>query len=205
MAIAINIMHDDIRGTLKKNTSGFVSPEDIDRAINNACLDVINDAISEYESRASQFSIDQSILFFHSFSGDATERALPSDVVKVAGVFYGDYEGDLLDLTEFNDRQQSVIIPPSATRPIATVYNDGVAKIKILPTGTTHKIKYWKVPATCKYNYTESLGVITFTSSGSTNIDFPMNYYTKILTKALVYLAPNSKNEDSAKLEQILR
>lgn len=205
MAISINIIHDDIRATLKDNTSGFVSPEDIDRALNNACIDTLKEVVDEYKSRSNMFGADQSMLFLHSFSGTGTERVLPSDVFEVAAVFDNDYEGDLLDYSEFNDRLNSVIIPPSSTRPIATVYNDGAAKIKILPSSTTHKIKYWKSPATCKYGYTESNGNITFVSGTSTNIDFPISHYTRILTKALVYLAPNSKNRDSVELEQILR
>jgi hypothetical protein len=205
MSIPINYAHDDIRGNLKKNTSGFVSPEDIDNALNNAAIDVIYDIIQDYKSRAVRFSADQNILLLHSFSGDASERTLPSDVLEVAAVFIGDYEGDMLDYTEFNDRQQSIILSPSATRPIATVYNDGTAKIKILPTSTTHKIKYWKMPTLAKYNYTETNGIPIYNATGSVNIDLPMSYYPRILTKALVYLTPSSKNEEGIKLEQILR
>ncbi|MBK9936746.1 MAG: hypothetical protein IPP05_22170 [Cytophagaceae bacterium] len=205
MAISINIIHDDIRATLKDNTSGFVSPEDIDHALNNACIDVLKEVIDEYESRTSMFGPDQSMLYLYNFTGIASDRTLPNDVFKVAAVYDNDYEGDLLDYSEFNDRLNSVIIPPSSTRPIATVYNDGAAKIRILPSSSTHKIKYWKNPATCKYGYTESSGNTTFVSGTSTNIDFPISHYTRILTKALVYLAPNSKNKDSVELEQILR
>jgi hypothetical protein len=205
MPIPINYIHDYIRGILKKNTSGFLSPEDIDRALNNACIDVLRDIIEDYKARVTVFSGDQSMLFFHSFSGEASERTLPSDVFEVANILIGDFEGDLLDYTEFNDRQQSVILPPSVTRPIGTIFNDGVAKIKILPSSTTHKIKYWKIPVLCKYAYTETTGIPFYNPTGSVNIEFPMTYYTRILTKALVYLSPSSKNQDSATLEQTLR
>jgi hypothetical protein len=205
MPIPVTYAHNDIRSTLKKNTSGFVSPEEIDRALNNACIDVLTEIVQAYNSRETRFSADQSLLILHSFSGSASERTLPEDVFEVAAVFIGDYEGDLLDYTEFNDRQQSAILPPSDTRPIGTVYNDGAAKIKILPASATHKMKYWKIPTLCVYAYTTSDGVPTYASSGSVNIEFPMTYYPRILTKALVYLVPSSKNEDSAKLEQILR
>ena len=36
MAILIEDLHDFIRGTIKKNYGGFVSPNDIDRTINRA-------------------------------------------------------------------------------------------------------------------------------------------------------------------------
>ena len=38
MAIAIDKLHDFIRGTIKKNYGGFISPADIDRAINRAYM-----------------------------------------------------------------------------------------------------------------------------------------------------------------------
>lgn len=205
MPIPINYAHDEIRGILKKNTSSFLSPEDIDKALTNACLDVENDVIQEYKARSTRFAADQNLLFLHSFTGTASERDLPSDVFEVASVLIGDYEGDLLDYTEFNERQQSVILPPSETRPIGTVYTDGTAKIKILPSSSIHKIKYWKIPALCKYNYTDTDGIPVYNATGSVNIDFPMSYYPRILTKALVYLAPISKNADSTNLEQALR
>ena len=128
MAISINIIHDDIRATLKDNTSGFVSPEDIDHALNNACIDVLKEVIDEYESRTSMFGPDQSMLYLYNFTGIASDRTLPNDVFKVAAVYDNDYEGDLLDYSEFNDRLNSVIIPPSSTRPIATVYNDEIGR-----------------------------------------------------------------------------
>jgi len=153
MSIAINLIHEDIRATLKKHNSAFVAPEDIDKAVLKAAIDILKDIIDQYEAGEVRYMADQELLILHSFTGDATERTLPEAVFKVASVFIGDYEGDILPHSEFNDRANSVVIPPSATRPVGTVYNNGTNKlIRILPTSTSHKIKYWANPAVVDWN-----------------------------------------------------
>jgi hypothetical protein len=201
MAILISGFHNDIRSQLKKYNSAFVSPGDIDIAINKSCIDVLQMVINEYESGGAKASVDQELLKLHSFTGDASERALPTDVFKLSTVFIGDYEGDVLNDKEFNERLNSVILPPSATRPIATVYNDGAKKIRILPTSSTHKIKYWKNPAIAIYNFTASDGIPVYNPTGSVDIDFPMSEYTRLINRTLVYLTPAAKDPESAQLE----
>lgn len=202
MAIAIQLIHNDIRSQIKKYNSAFITPADIDIAVNKAQYDVLDKVILEYESKQSKGTSEQELLKLHSFSGDATERALPSDVYSLSSVFFGDSEGDLLDDKRFNDRFNSTIIPPVSTRPIATVYNDGSAKIRIVPTGTTHKIKYWKVPTTAVYAFTQADGVITYNPTGSVDVVFPASEYTRILNRSLFYLGIPAVNADAANIEK---
>lgn len=201
MAILISGFHNDIRSQLKKYNSAFVSPGDIDIAINKSCIDVLQMVINEYEANKAAANVDQELLKLHSFSGDATERTLPTDVFKISTVFIGDYEGDILNDKEFNERLNSVILPPSVTRPIATIYNDGAKKIRILPTSSTHKIKYWKNPTAAVYAFTSTDGVVTYNPTGSVDIDFPMSEYTRLINRTLVYLTPAAKDPESAQLE----
>ena len=49
MAIAIDKLHDFIRGTIKKNYGGFISPADIDRAINRAQFDLFDQLVENYK------------------------------------------------------------------------------------------------------------------------------------------------------------
>jgi hypothetical protein len=179
-----------------------VGPIDIDFAINKAQYDILDVIILEYESAQRRSSVDQELLKLHSFSGTETERTLPSDIYKLSSVFLGDAEGDILDDKHFNDRLNSVIIQASASRPIATVYNDGSAKIRILPSASTHKIKYWKVPVTAVYNFTQTDGVITYNPTGSVDVGFPMSEYTRILNRTLFYLGIPAVNADVANLEK---
>lgn len=205
MPIGINVIHNDIRSQIKKHNSAFVGPLDIDIAINKAQLDVLDIIIAEYESGQKRSSADQELLKLHPFSGAAEERTLPNDVYKLSVVLLSDAEGDILDDKRFNDRLNSVIIPPSTSRPIATVYNDGAAKIRILPSASTHKIKYWKVPVIAVYNFTQTDGVITYNPTGSVDVGFPMSEYTRILNRTLFYLGIPSVNEDAANLEKQAR
>jgi len=204
MSIPISTIHNDVRSQLKKYNSAFVSPGDIDIAVNKAQYDILDRIVAEYESGRNKSSSEQDLLKLHSFSGDASERTLPTDIYKLSTVFFGDREGDLLDDKHFNDRLNSVIIPPSTDRCIATVYNDGAAKIRILPTGTTHKLKYWKVPVTAVYNFTQTDGVITYNPTGSVDISMPISEYTRLLARTLVYLGIPAVNADAANLEKAL-
>lgn len=202
MAIGISLIHNDVRSQIKKYNSAFVSPPDIDNAVNKAQYDILDLIIAEYESGQKRSSADQDMLKLHSFVGDATERALPSDVYKASSVFFGDFEGDILDDKHFNARVNSTIIPPSTTRPIATIYNDGAAKIRILPTGTTHKFKYWLNPTIAVYNFTQVDGVITYNPTGSVSVVFPMSEYSRLLNRTLFYLGIPSENVGAATLEK---
>jgi hypothetical protein len=202
MPIAIELIHNDIDSQIKKHNSAFLRPVDKDLAINKAQYDVLDLIITEYESNQRRSSADQDLLKLHTFTDVVEERTLPSDVYKLSTVFLGDAEGDLLDDKHFNDRLNSVILPPSASRPIATVYNDGAAKIRILPAANTHKIKYWKVPVTAVFAYTQTDGVVTYNPTGSVNVGFPMSEYTKILNRTLFYLGIPSVNADVANLEK---
>ena len=51
MAIAIDKLHDFIRGTIKKNYGGFISPADIDRAINRAQIDLFDQLLENYKKK----------------------------------------------------------------------------------------------------------------------------------------------------------
>jgi hypothetical protein len=124
----------------------------------------------------------------------------------VSSVFDSDSEGDLLDDKRFNDRIKSIILPPTTLRPVATVYNEnGVGKIRIVPTSINHKIKYWKIPVACMYNYTSTAGVVTHNPTGTIDLDLPMSQYSNVINRALIYLAPASKEVDAANIENILK
>lgn len=202
MSISISLLHSDIKSQLRKYNSAFVGPIEIDLAVNKAQYDVLDQIILEYEGSQKRSSADQDLLKLHTFSGSAEERTLPADVYKLSVVLLGDAEGDILDDKRFNDRINSVILPPSTSRPVATVYNDGVAKIRIMPAATTHRIKYWKVPVTAVHNFTATDGNVVFNPTGSVNVDFPMSEYTRILNQELFYLGMPSASPDAVNLKE---
>jgi len=67
--------------------------------------------------------------------------ALPEDYLYHKKVFYttAGAEGVILSSTEFSDRKNSVIFPPDADNPIATIYDN---KLEILPENTDYIFPY---------------------------------------------------------------
>jgi len=67
--------------------------------------------------------------------------SLPEDYLYHKKVFYtaAGAEGVILSSTEFSDRKNSVIFPPDADNPIATIYDN---KLEILPQNTTYVFPY---------------------------------------------------------------
>lgn len=195
--IGIEKFHKDVRAVLKQNKSGFVSPQDIDSFIYMATMDLLEDRVASYRANGQSFASDNDLIKFHSFSGSATERALPADVHTVVGVFIGTSEGDLLDLTTYNDRLNSVVIPPTATRPIATTYG---TNILIEPASATHKIKYFRIPAVCNHAFTLTNNMPVYTSSGSVDIDLPLSLYSDLFKRVLLYTLPITNNKYAGQL-----
>ena len=66
---------------------------------------------------------------------------LPEDYLYHKKVFYtaAGAEGVILSSTEFSDRKNSVIFPPDADNPIATIYDN---KLEILPASTNYVFPY---------------------------------------------------------------
>ena len=201
MAISVEALHKDIRSQLKKHTSGFVSPEDIDDALNKAAIDALSTIVSAYRFDKQINNADQELLVSATLAGSTSIHTLPDDIYSIVGVFDGNFEGDILSAFDFNNRRNSLILAPTKTRPVATIYNNGGPKIEVLPASATNTIKYWKNPEPCVYAYTVTAGVITFSAGGSTDLEFPMSYYTQIINRALVYLTPSAKNTEAAQLE----
>lgn len=201
MAILVKDLHEDIRSKLKKHAGGFVSPEDIDTAINDAALDVLALIVKNYKENRLERTAEQDLLLNFPLTGGPV-YTLPLDIFSLVAVFDGNAEGDILNAFDFNNRRNSLILAPSSLKPIATVYNLASSpKIEILPTSGANSIKYWKNPTKCVFAYTAPLGVITYSAGGSIDLNFPLSYKTDIVARALVYLTPSAKNVEAAQLE----
>lgn len=135
--ISIVEVHDFIRGILKKNYGAFVSPEDIDRAVNRAQYDLFDNLVRNYRQN-NEFEYDHLFLKKALYVVSAISfnpLPLPEDYYSAIGIYYRDgtlnlHEGELLKWDAFIDRRKSLIAPPNITsssvngtiRPIATIY-----------------------------------------------------------------------------------
>jgi hypothetical protein len=217
MAISISDAHDFIRGIIKKNKGGFVSPKDIDRAINRGVADWMSAVISKYH-KTGKFEYDH--LFVKRTELSATPANggvldVPADYVEGLTVYHTNadsvlVEGTIYSWDEFLEVKNSSILAPDRAFPAATIYlNAGsVPKIEFAPVPTSgtfsYTFVYMRKPATALYNYTTNNGNITFNATSSVDIDVADRYYTDIITRALMYLGITLENGGIAGIESMM-
>lgn len=221
MAILIEDLHDFIRGTIKKNYGGFVSPNDIDRAINRAQFDLFDQLVKNYK-KTELFDYDHIFLKQSNFSitssdnGEKTLSSIDANFIEAITFYYKDssnnlHEGNLMKWDSFIDRKNSSIVPPiintatSEYKPIATIY-DGKIQVAPRPSSGTYNfvLLYFKKPTNGVYGYTESNGVITQVQSDSTDLDWDERSFSDIVNRALTYLGFPIKDAEIIQAESII-
>jgi len=221
MAILIEDLHDFIRGTIKKNYGGFVSPNDIDRAINRAQFDLFDQLVKNYK-KTELFDYDHIFLKQSNFSitnsdnGVKSLSSIDSSFIEAITFYYKDssnnlHEGNLMKWDSFIDRKNSSIVPPvintstSDFKPIATIY-DGQIEVAPRPSSGTYNfvLLYFKKPTNGVYGYTESNGVITQNQGTSTDLDWDQRSFSDIVNRALTYLGFPIKDAEIIQAESII-
>jgi disulfide oxidoreductase YuzD len=215
--IAIKDAHDFIRSIIKKNKGGFVSPGDIDIAINRSVSDWMNAALYKYQT-TKKFDYDHLLVkkkVFTVASTTSVQSIAQDDYVQALTIYLKDgtnvNEGRMYDWDRFLEVKNSAIIPPTISEPIATVFvaeesSVNVPKVEfapVPPSGTTYEytLVYMRRPKKGVYNYTTSNGNFTYTSTNSVDIDIDERYFSDIMTRALMYLGISLKDADVASTE----
>lgn len=215
MAIAIKDAHDFIRTIIKKNKGGFVSPGDIDRAVNRGVSDWMSAVIYKYK-KSGKFDYD------HLFVKKKTYTVTPStgtqainlaDYVEALTIYLKGTdqvvrEGTVYDWDKFLEFQNSAILVPDQNFPIATIFvsEANVQSIQFLPVPLSgsyeYTLMYMRKPAKANYAYTtDSRGSIIYNPTGSIDIDIDDRYFTDIMTRALMYLGISLRDGDVASTE----
>jgi hypothetical protein len=219
MAILIKDAHDFIRMQIKKNKMGFISPEDIDRAINRGVSDWMSAVVYKYK-KTGKYSYDHLFVKRKEYVVNSTNAGLmdmPTDYTEALTVYVLNNgiltEGTIYSWDEFLEIQNSNILAPTLSYPAATIYvaETGTAKIQFKPTplsaGTnyTFTLVYMRKPANGVYKYTVSgtTGTIAYVDSGSVNLDIDDRYFSDILTRALMYLGISLGDANTASTEQL--
>jgi hypothetical protein len=214
MAILIKDAHDFIRSIIKKNKAGFVSPGDIDIAINRGVSDWMSAVIYKYK-QTGKFDYD------HLFVKKKVYTVTPSTSVQAINAT--DYvealtvyakgtdgivrEGTVYSWDEFLEIQNSAILVPDLFFSAATIFlsEAGVATIQFQPVPTSgsyeYTLMYMRKPAKAVFAYTTSSGNITYNPTGSVDIDIDDRYFSDIATRALMYLGISLKDADIASTE----
>lgn len=215
--IAIKDAHDFIRSIIKKNKGGFVSPGDIDIAINRSVSDWMNAALYKYQT-TKKFDYDHLLVkkkVFTVASTTSVQSIAQDDYVQALTIYLKDgtnvNEGRMYDWDRFLEVKNSAIIPPTISEPIATVFvaeesSVNVPKVEfapVPPSGTTYEytLVYMRRPKKGVYAYDTSNGNFTYKLSGSVDIDIDERYFSDIMTRALMYLGVSLKDADVASTE----
>lgn len=214
MAVSINEAHQFIRGLLKKNKSGFVSPEDIDRYLNRAVNDWISSAITKYK-KTKKFDYDHLLTKKATFTVTSSTgtQDLPADYVEALTIYVQsngvDVEGKIYNWDEFLEIKNSSILAPDIDNPIATIFIDsaGDDKIQFAPVPVsgsyTYTLLYVRKPTDCNFAYTVSNGNITYNSTGSVDISISDRFIGDIYARTLLYLGITLENPVLIQAEQI--
>lgn len=209
--------HDFIRMQIKKNKMGFVSPEDIDRAINRGVSDWMSAVVFKYK-KTGKYEYDHLLVKRAPFSVTVANSGVldvPADYTEGLSIYVMNNgvltEGTIYSWDEFLEIQNSKILAPSLDYPIATIYveNTGDAKIQfspVPPSGTTYSytLVYMRKPAKGVFGYTvTSSGNISYSAGSTTNLDLDDRYFSDILTRALMYLGISLNDSATAQTEAV--
>lgn len=214
MAIAIKDAHDFIRSIIKKNKAGFVSPGDIDIAINRGVSDWMSAVIYRYK-KTGKFDYDHLFVKKKTYtvsSSTGTQAINATDYVEALTVYMKGTdqvvrEGTVYSWDEFLEIQNSAILAPDQYYPAATIFvsEANTQSIQFLPVPVSgsyeYTLMYMRKPAKAVYAYTTDNGNITYNPTGSVDIDIDDRYFSDIATRALMYLGISIKDGDVANAE----
>tara|TARA_R100000426_G_scaffold35590_1_gene28614 strand:- start:695 stop:1399 length:705 start_codon:yes stop_codon:yes gene_type:complete len=224
MAIAIDKLHDFIRGTIKKNYGGFISPGDIDRAINRAQFDLFDQLVENYK-KTEKFDYDhlflkQTAFTLANLTATKTLSSIDANFIEAITFYFKDssnnlHEGNLMKWDSFIDRKNSTITPPvintstSEYKPIATIYDGKIEVAPAPPANTTYNfvLLYFRRPTDGKFEFTETNGVISQTTdneNNSINLDWDERSFSDIANRALTYLGFPIKDAELLQAETVI-
>jgi hypothetical protein len=209
--------HDFIRMQIKKNKMGFISPEDIDRAINRGVSDWMSAVVFKYK-RTGKYEYDHLLVKRVPITVNVASGGImdvPADYAEALTIYVDNggvqTEGTIYSWDEFLEFQNSKILAPSLSYPIATIFmNDQtVPKIQFSPVPTTgtysYTLVYMRKPVKGIFGYSVSntTGTIKYESGSTTNLDLDDRYFSDIITRALMYLGISLGDTNTASTEQL--
>lgn len=222
MAVSINEAHKFIRSVIKKNKSGFVSPQDIDMYLNRAVSDWYSSAILKFR-KTKKFDYDHLLTKRTVFtvSSSTGTQTLSDDYLEGLTIYItldGNLiEGTLYDWDEFLEVTNSKIIAPTTSYPTATIFlnSSNVASIQFAPVPTsgsyTYTLVYVKKPTTALYAYSISNGniadaasmVVNSVTKYTADLDISDRFLGDIYTRTLMYIGLTLQDAALIQAEQI--
>jgi hypothetical protein len=225
----IKDVHDRIRLLLDKSQVGFVSPSEIDHALDMAQLDLFN----ELYGNARQYQPGRSVPPIHygatqkindSLSpfkevlnleeADTTNGviSLPSDYLHVIGIYLRSYDNTLarniyksikiVSEDELAKRLDSFIFSPSSSTPVGIINGKGM--IQLFPEDSIDvDIHYLRRPAKPFMNYTSTNRSINYNDNGSVQLEWQETDLNTLINKAISVLGASLKDMQSVQFGEM--
>jgi hypothetical protein len=224
--MGINEVHDYIQFFLKKENGGYVSHEEIDKALDMASMNKFTELfgnVKQYQpgrpvpsvSYGISIRIHEDLRKFKMKSVLGTGAtangvvALPSDYFHIVNLIltYSDAANGqqyapvkIINENELAQRLDSQILKPTQERPICVI---GATSIQVYPSvAFAGEFSYLKRPAKPKYNYTVSGRQQIFNPTGSQDLEWPDDCTADIINKALVILGARVNDDTVVAISQ---
>lgn len=220
--MTIDQVHKVIRYYIKKSIEGYITPDEIDLVLDRAQMALFND----YYSNVKQFQpmaehaavgygatqrINDALAPFkgkYTFLESDTASGivnLPSGYMYLISLHTTRYVSSLgrnvtygvqvVNEEELADRLESQIVPVDLTGPIAIL--NAANKIQLFPdVPQSGYAYYFRRPLAPKFNYTQLGRVVTYTSSGSQDLEWGEQDINNVISKALSYYGISMQSQD---------
>lgn len=224
--MGINEVHDYIQFFLKKENGGYVSHEEIDKALDMASMNKFTELFgnpkqyqpgrpvpsvsygvtSRIHDDLRRFKV-KSVLGVGSTANGVV--SLPSDFLHMITLIltYADNVNGqqyapvkIINENEIAQRLDSQILKPTADRPICVI---GSSSIQVYPSvAFAGEFNYLRRPAKPKFNYTISGRQQVYNPTGSQDLEWPDDCTADIINKALVILGARVNDETVMSVSQ---
>ncbi len=191
--MTIKEMHERIILLKRQGQGGYHTPEDIDRALNDASNDKYNEEKRMFElngfisDNLSNFKTSSTVTFTSGFGNKPALYDYRTNAATISGTpALNNLKVEIVPDGEWIERLADPIDVVSETRPICAIRD----QIEIAPSMiASMKLFYLKRPATMVFGYTEDGdGNAIYDSGTSTDSDWPASCDTDVILRALGYL-----------------
>lgn len=174
MAKLIQQIHDLINLAIDKGVTDYISPENIDNAIDAGQMVLYRLLVREFVKNK---RVRNDLLPFEKLASvtiTAKVGPLPADFEHEIEMFYTsggvDYPITVLESAFYRTAIRDVVAPPTVTDPIATFNNNAGKKIEVYPQISPVNLRYWILPPKPAYVTTTSLGQLVYDDTNSIDV-----------------------------------
>lgn len=195
MAKLIQQIHDLINLAIDKGVTDYISPEDIDNAIDAGQMVLYRLLVKEFVKNK---RVRNDLLPFEKFASvtiTAKVGSLPVDFENEIEAYYTaagvDYPIMIHESGFFRIAVRDVVAPPSLEDPIATINYNAGKKIEVAPQLSPITLHYWILPPKPSYVTVDNLGQLVFDEVNSIDVLWSRGLHDILMENTLKPLGLN--------------